>query len=172
VGIAAQSRLVETNGTEHFSGARAVLAPGFAAVDDHGLADNLLDGHPRVEGAIGILKDDLHIATEAAEVGARGSQHVAAIKADAAGVGFDEAEQHAAEGALAGARFADQADSLAGFNREGNVIHGPNAASGHGPEGALARGECLDQVFSLHQQHVGDGNKLQKCEFQVSRAAA
>ncbi len=91
-------------------------------MDGEGLGEDVADGHARIERGVGILEDDLHAAAEGAHGGGGGGRQRVAFEEDFAGGGFDEAEQHAGDGALAGAGFADQAEGFAGCDGEGDVV--------------------------------------------------
>src|SRR5216683_562833 len=65
-----------------------------------------------------------------------------AVEDDAAGVGGDEAGEQVEERGLAGAVGAEDAGDLAGLEREGDVLHGGEAAE--------ALGEALDLEERAH----------------------
>ncbi len=96
-------------------------------MDGQRLGDDLLDGEARVERAEGVLEDDLHLAAGFAQGAGAERGDLDAVKAHDSAGGFDEAQQHAAESALAAAGLADQAEGLARFDGEGDVIDGAQA---------------------------------------------
>ena len=82
-------------------------------MNDQRLGDDVFDAEAWIERGEGILKNDLHVAAQAAHFAAAGGQQIAAFEADAAGGGLDQAQNQASQRALAGAGFADQAESFA-----------------------------------------------------------
>src|SRR5579862_8620744 len=122
-------------------------------MDDQGLGDYVFYAEAGVEGGEGVLKDDLHVAAEAAHFAARGGEQVAAVQADAAGGGFDEAEDEASEGAFAGAGFADQAESFSGVNVERDVVDGAHFAAGFSAERRFGVRENFGEVADFDQGH-------------------
>ena len=92
------------------------------AVDSEGFGEDVADAHARVEGREGILKDDLHAATYAAEVAGFEGEEVDGIVGDLAGGGLDEAEEHAGDGGFSRAGLADEAEGFAAVDGEGDVI--------------------------------------------------
>ena len=74
-------------------------------------------------------------------------------KIDLAGIGLDEAQQNAAQRALAGAGLADQAESFAGFDSEGDVVEGADRVRGF-PKKRSFRAEGLDEMASLSKGMV------------------
>jgi hypothetical protein len=101
-------------------------------MDGEGLGEDLADGHAGVEGGVRILEDDGEAAAEAAhiaggqveEVDGRGvGRCFGGCVEDGAGAGFDEAENHAGDGALAGAGFADEAEGFTAVEGEGDVVY-------------------------------------------------
>ena len=107
VGEAAGSGLVHADGAEEFGDTPAAGIATDAFVDDEWLGDDVFDSQAGIEGAEGILKDDLHVAAEAAKFGVARGEQIVTVEADTAGSGFDEAEDDAAEGAFSGTGFAD-----------------------------------------------------------------
>ena len=53
-------------------------------MDDQRLGHDFFHAHARVERGEGVLKDDLHVAAEAAELAAAGGEHVLAVEIDGA----------------------------------------------------------------------------------------
>src|SRR6516225_1716518 len=104
---AAGGGLVHANGVEEFGDTLAADIAAQAFVDDKRLGDDVFDSQSRVERAEGILKNDLQVAAEPAELGVSGGEQVVTVEVDAAGGGLDEAQDEAAEGAFARTGFAD-----------------------------------------------------------------
>src|SRR5437899_5745478 len=91
-------------------------------MNDQRLGDDVLDAVTGIEGGERILKNDLQVAAEAAHFTRAGGEQVAAFEADAAGGGFNQAQDQAAQRAFARSGFAHQAEGLAGLNVERDVI--------------------------------------------------
>ncbi len=93
-------------------------------MDGDRLADALLDGVARVQRFVGILEDDLRLAAEG-EQGACGPRAVEladALEADLAAGRLMQLEQRHAGRRLAAAALADQAQHLAGADREADAV--------------------------------------------------
>src|SRR5439155_21197200 len=97
------------------------LAVRHDGVDAQGLDQRLADGHPRVERGIGILEYHLNLPAQGAALAPPAEMDVLAAKVNVALVGQAEADDEAAERALAASRLAHQAEGLAGLDGEGNV---------------------------------------------------
>jgi len=82
------------------------------AVHQQALAHALADRHARVERGIRVLEDDLHVATQRFELAAVQLEHVLALEEHPAAGGRRQAQDGAAHGGLAAARFAHQAERL------------------------------------------------------------
>ena len=93
-------------------------------VDDDGLADDAPHGHARVQGGVGVLEDDLHAAAHAADVAAPHLGEVLPLEDDVAGGGLVEHQHTAADGGLAAAALAHQAQGLAPADEEGDLVDG------------------------------------------------
>lgn len=97
-------------------------------VDAEGFGDLLADGHDRVEGGHGLLKDHGEaLAAVAAHGGFGEGEEVLPGEADRAGEGSgggEKAEEGERGGGLARAGFPDQAEGLAGGNGERDAVHG------------------------------------------------
>ncbi len=91
--------------------ARAAVAD---PVHDERLADDVADGHPRVERGVRVLKDDLHLAPHLAELFALQLRQFAAEEIDRALGRLQELEHAVARRRLAGAGLADETERLAG----------------------------------------------------------
>ena len=91
-------------------------------MDAHGLADDLPDGHARIERGVGILEDHLHLLAYAGHLGARERGEVRAGEQDLAAGRIVEAEHEAAERGLAAAGLADDCERLAAAHVEGDTI--------------------------------------------------
>ena len=92
-------------------------------MDRHGLGDDLADGHARVEGRIGILEDELHLAAHVLDLMLVHLGDIAALEEHLAGGGLGEPHDGTAGGGLAAAGLTDEAERLTGVNLEGDVVH-------------------------------------------------
>ena len=92
------------------------------------LADEVADGHARVQRADRILEDDLHPAAHVFLSTPCELRIVLAVELRAAGGRLLEAEQRAAERRLAAAGLADEAEDLAPADLERDVVDGPDVA--------------------------------------------
>ena len=108
----------------------SLLAALGDAVDLDRLADDVADGHARVEAADRVLEDDLHVPAEPAQLLAAVGEEVLALVADLAAGGGDQAEDRAADGRLAAAGFADEAERLARRDVEADAVDGLHVADG------------------------------------------
>jgi hypothetical protein len=106
------------------SGGSLIGGRSLHAVDDKRLGDDVFDTKARVERGEGVLKDDLHIAAQAAHFARARREQVPAFEVNSAGGRLDQAQDEPAERALARARFADEAECLARMNVERNVVDG------------------------------------------------
>ena len=135
VGVAAEGGGIEAYFGEEFVEAAVKTLRRLFAVDGEGLGEDLADGHARVEGGVGVLKDDGEAAAKAAHLAYLELQEIVGARAgvvriggariveeDAAAGGFDEAQQEACDGALAGAGLADDAESFAAHDVERNAV--------------------------------------------------
>ena len=93
-------------------------------VDVQPLADDVGDGHAGVQGGVGVLEDHLDVLGELLALLALQVRHVLALKEDLAVRGLVQADDGAAERGLSAAGLADQAEGLALFDGEGDVVHG------------------------------------------------
>ena len=106
VRIAAQRRFVEAHLMQKLDRLRAqgggvCLYSGLVPMDEQRLGDNLLHSHTWIQGGVGILEDGLHLAAQAAQLGARCPCHVDAVHADAAMGGFHQTQNHPRQRCLA-----------------------------------------------------------------------
>jgi hypothetical protein len=127
-------------------------------VDEERLGDDVFDAEAGIERGEGILKDDLHIAAQAAQVGVAGGEQIAVFEADAAGSGLDEAKNHASERALAGTGFTDQSESFAGMDVKRNLVDGTDLAmrilaGGSAAEDGHAVRINLGQIADFDKRH-------------------
>ena len=117
------------------------------------LSHDLFHAHARVERSKGILKDDLYIAAEMAELAARSGENILSVECNAAGSGLDEAEKHASKSGFAAAGFADEAKRFALHDVERDAIDGANFAAGLA-EHAFVGQVNFDEIADGEQGHV------------------
>src|SRR5437899_9052388 len=128
-------------------------------MNDQRLGDDVLDAVTGIEGGKRILKNDLQVAAEAAHFTRAGGEQVAAFEADAAGGGFNQAQDQAAQRAFARSGFAHQAQGLAGLNVERDVIDCVDVAR-----------KDLDEISDFEQWHDAMlAVAIPSCEYPVPR---
>jgi hypothetical protein len=143
---------------------RLVAPPPISGgVDDQCLGDGASRLHARIERRPGILEHRLHL-------GAIGPQRVAlqavnrlALEQDLALGRRLEIEDHARRRGLAAARFAHQAQCLAGADLERDVVDRLDVAERAREQDALGEGEMLAQPFYAQQRFAAhDGATFQQ----------
>lgn len=112
-------------------------------MDDERLGDDVFYSATGVERGEGILKDDLHIASELPHFTAADADEIVALVKNRSGGGFDEAQDQSAERALPGAGFANESERFAGMNLERNVIDCADFPSRLAAKGRIALVENL-----------------------------
>ena len=114
------------------------------------LGYRVVDREARIDGAVGVLEDHLHVAVVLAQGAAPQVGEVATVlEVEAAAVVAVEPYQQAPEGGLAAAALANQAENLAFSNLEADVVHRMHQrplASGEQAGELAARGEGLAHV--------------------------
>jgi hypothetical protein len=98
-----------------------------ALLDEKALLDDLRDGQAGGEGAVGVLEDHLHVLAQGTDV-ARAQAVDAAAEDHDRPLGGEQAQHGEAEGGLAGAGFADDADRLALADPDGHAVDGFHVA--------------------------------------------
>ena len=140
VGVAVGGGLGEADHVEEFGDAAGAFGAGEAAFDVERFGDGVADAHAGVEGAVGVLEDELEAVADGGEVlGSVGAGDGLVEEGDVTGGGGDEADEEAAGGGFAGAGFADEAEGFAGCDGEADVVDGAKGA-------VVTGGEVLDQV--------------------------
>ena len=108
---------------EQFSDARiGRFAVGNEPVDVHRLTDDLADRHAWIERCVGILEDNLDFASDCLQLGRRSGREIYAGESDLASGWLFEPQDQSADGGLAAAGFADQAQGLPGIDRKAHVF--------------------------------------------------
>src|SRR5690242_21312871 len=122
-------------------------------VDEERVGEDLPDALARVQRRVWILEDHLQLAPERAKLAAREPRDVVAVEADRSGCRLVQANEQAAEGRLAAAGLADDAEGLAAPHVERHVVdrvHDLAAAA----EGRRLEREVLDEVARLEQRRA------------------
>ena len=128
-------------------GGGAGVAAGRGVEQVERLGDEAGDAVARVERAVGVLEHRLHPPADGAVGGVDGL----AVQADLAALDRVEAEDGAAEGGLAAARLADEAEALAGAQREADAVDG--AGRGGGAERPEAGADVVaDHLADLEER--------------------
>src|SRR5436853_7563984 len=87
-----------------------------SGVNDPGLADHVEDAHSGIERGKRVLKDDLHIAAQTAQLCSRRVQNTTTIEADSPRRRLNKLQQHSSQSSLAASGLAHQTQSLTGKN--------------------------------------------------------
>ena len=115
------------------------------------LGDDRADRHARIERRVRVLKHDLHLPAQRAQLGAVHRAHLPPFKPDLAGGRFIEAQNRAACGRLATATFADQAQRLVFVYGEADAVDRFHMADRFAQEPALdpLLFDFLERVLTL-----------------------
>ena len=119
-------------------------------VDFHGLADDRLHRHLRVQGRIRVLKDELHMTTRFTQLARIGTHDLKTLKENRPRRGRNKTQDRAASRRLTATTLADQAERLALANLKTDIGNGLDRA-GLATKHTGSNGEVLHQV--LHRQY-------------------
>ena len=122
----------------------------------HGFGDDLADFHAGIQGAEGILENDLYALPQRDKLFLVERGDIDAIVNDFAGGWFFEAQDAAPGGGLAAAAFAHQAKRLAAFDGEADAIDRLHLSDRTVSYHALGDGEMHAETFDLQQGPVFD----------------
>ena len=139
-------------------------------VDPERVADDLLDGLPRVQRRVGVLEDDLHLAAERTQLALGQLGDVPPLEADRALGRVEQAEHEPGGRGLAATRLAHDAERLAAADGQGDVLdgmHGPEPLREH----ALLDGEVLREVLDLDDR-IGRRGAQATAFVRAARSAA
>src|SRR6185437_6969399 len=100
----------------------------------------------------GILKDDLHIAAQAAKLTGAGGKDILTVEGDGAGSGFDEAKNHPPQRRLTAAGFTYKTERFTLIDVERNPVDGADFARGFANHAFVSLVD-LDQVSDREQRH-------------------
>ncbi len=123
------------------------------SMDDQRLGDDVFHAQARIERTEGILKDDLHVAAQLPHLAAAGGEQIVAFELNAAGSWLDQTKDQPSQRALARSGFANQAESLAGMDVEGDVVHGAHFAFRAAAEDRFAQQVDLGEIADFEQGH-------------------
>src|SRR5438552_10984336 len=115
-------------------------------------ADDLFNAHARVEGTVGILKNDLEPAPAAAQCFPRQAREVIASEHDAAEGRFDQPYARAPQRSFAAPAFPDQSQSFARFDAKADIIHSLDVLANTAEQAMLDR-EVDFKVVDGEQSH-------------------
>jgi len=142
---------IQAHRLQHLLAAVLAFLAGAHPVDHQGLRHDLPEGHAGVEGGVGVLEDELHIAPVGLEVLAAQPAYVGPREADPAGGGLQEPVDAPPGGRLAAARLPHQAQGLPLVHGEGDPVYGFDRLAQAGEEHPLIHREVLDQPFHLQE---------------------
>jgi len=151
MGIAVQIARVEAHLFERLDHFFQPLLPVAQPMDHQPFLDDAADGHTGIERAERVLKDDLHVASQAAQDRASGGAHVQPIEQHAPGRGQQQSQDGPAGSGLAAARLAHQAERFAPADLKADVVHRAHMPH-HTRKQPPAHGKVLLEVFDLQQR--------------------
>ena len=123
---------------------RALLPRELAVVDEQREGDDLLDRLALVQRRVRVLEDDLHLATQPAELPRGNREHVLRIEVDLARRGPVEPEQQPGERRLPRAGLADETERLSAREHERHVVDRMNDPPGRATAEPEMPAEVLD----------------------------
>ena len=113
------------------------------------------DGLARVERLVGVLKNHLNLAAQLEAVApARHLRDAAAVEADFALAGIDQAHDAHGDGRFARARFADQTEDFAALEGKGYAVERVDVAFGAAAQ--RADQPARNRVELAHRLHRED----------------
>ena len=86
-------------------------------------SQDVAHAHFRIQAGIRVLEDHLQLAAQGAHATAGSGAQLLTAVAYAARCAIDQTQQRAADGALARARFANQAQRFTGLDGERDIVH-------------------------------------------------
>ena len=129
MGIAISHGRIQAHHPEQVRGLVAIFVPAPGHTMDHqGLADNVGDLHPRVQGAEGILKDDLHPSAQLPDLSLVDSGDILPFEKDLSPRRTVKLQQGIARSGLAAAAFSHQAQGFALQDGKTDPVHGLDVA--------------------------------------------
>jgi hypothetical protein len=98
---------------------RSIIAQ---AVNGHAFRDRLADSEPRIQRAVWILKDDLQVSAEWAQLSLRELQEIPSVVFDLPVGGLDKPQDALSGSGLPAARFPNQGERLAFGDVKGYAV--------------------------------------------------
>ena len=125
-------------------------------VNVHRIPDGLADGDPRIEGAVRVLKDDLHSPAEPSQfAGGQGGQ-VLTVEENASRGTLLKLQDGAGQGGFSAAALPDQREDLVAANDEADIVHGvQDRTAAGGPAHLEVGAELLDHDQIRHRASKG-----------------
>ena len=144
---------IQTDDVQQLADALDTLLLGTHAMNGHGLGDDLADGHTGIERSIGILEDELHLATHVLDLMLAHLGNVFTLEEHLTGGRLGQAHDGATRRGLTATRLTNQTKGLARINLERNVIYCRDNTLGEAlGEHAGLSGELLREVLDLQQR--------------------
>lgn len=108
---------------EHGAALRSdVVRARVGSVDYEWFGEDVADTHARVERAAGVLKDDLHVASQFTQRARRCRENIPPVEYDTPRSRGNEAQYGTPHGRFARSRFPDQRERLAACDTEGDRV--------------------------------------------------
>jgi hypothetical protein len=127
----------------------APLARRDLGVDLERLADDVADGHPRVEAGVRVLQHHLDVPPRPPQRAAAEPHHVLAAYVDGAGRRLLQPHQQLGQCGLAATGLAHHAERLAAPQLDVDAVDGSHGADLRLEDDALGDREVLDQTLGL-----------------------
>jgi hypothetical protein len=151
MGVAVDELRVEPD-LVHQGGNRVLLGHPVGqglGVDVEGLADDRRDGHPRIQGGVGVLEDDLDVPALGPHGLAGQVRDVVAVDDDRAGGRWLEAHQQSARGGFPAAALPHDRQGLALIEVEADIVDSLDGADLLLEDDPLRDRVVLDHVGGL-----------------------
>ena len=120
------------------------------------LADNRADRHTRIQRAIRVLEDHLHLLPGLTHLCSRELAEVSALEKHLTTGGFDEPQERPADCGFATARLADQTKRFSGLNSKRYLIHRLDPGRDAREDSAANRKVFLE-ITKFHEGGLGIG---------------
>src|SRR3546814_4913013 len=144
--------------------------PGIADTVDHQrLADDIRDGHARIERAVGVMEHVLNATPEIEQFASGQSEHVhlalAVVIEDPSRIRGEGPHDDPAQRGLAAAALADEAEAFAATNREIDIVHGLDPGARAREERALADHVFLADAADRSEEHTSELQSLMRISY-------
>ncbi len=150
MGIPFEKMRTEADSVEHFDDSVVTLpAAGAPALNFKGLLHDLPQIEARVKRVVGILKHDLHVLAQAAQLSVGHFQYIRIFKINRSAARLEQAEDNHGERAFSAPRLPHEAENLAFFYIKADVVDSRELDLSE----LLSRtdGKVLSQVFNTNQ---------------------